>query len=102
VTVLHRADLERAEAHAEPTGFAALFDDSFDRVYAFVSRRSATREQAEATTQRVLERAFYELPRYDGSRPFSAWLLAIVKQELAARTRETRSASIPYAGGTPG
>jgi DNA-directed RNA polymerase specialized sigma24 family protein len=82
--------------------FEALFEDSFDRVYSFVSRRTSSPEQAEAATERILQRAFAELPRYDGATPFSAWLLAIVKQELRARPRESRSESVPFARGTPG
>jgi DNA-directed RNA polymerase specialized sigma24 family protein len=88
----HRVDLElaRAAAQAEPAAFAALFDDSLARVHAFVSRRTSTPEQAERISERVLERAFGALAGYDGTTPFSAWLLSIVKQELRADRSATR------------
>jgi DNA-directed RNA polymerase specialized sigma24 family protein len=81
----HRADFELASsaARGEPTSVAVLFEDTFVRVYAFVARRTPTREAAEQATQRILERVFRELARYGGSVPFSAWVLALVKQELA-------------------
>jgi DNA-directed RNA polymerase specialized sigma24 family protein len=109
----HRADFElaRGAARGEPRDVAALFDDTFDRVYAFVAPRTPGREAAERATERILERVFAELARYDGSRPFSAWVLATVKQELArapagraagASPPGTRSASARSALDTAG
>jgi DNA-directed RNA polymerase specialized sigma24 family protein len=109
----HRADFERAKraARGEAGDLAALFEDTFSRVYAFVARRSSGREAAERATEQALERVFAGLDRYDGSLPFSAWVLAIVKRELAgaaasraagASPPDTRSASGPSALGTSG
>jgi len=83
----HRADLElaRRAAAADPSAFAALFEDSFARVYAFASRRTASREAAELAAERCLALAFARLADYDGSTPFSAWLLRLLKRELRAR-----------------
>jgi len=96
----HRSDLElaRRAAQADRPGFGAVFDASFDRVYAFVARRTATREAAESATERILTRAFAQLAGYDGSPPFSAWLLAIVKRELRASGQTSRAA---LSGGAP-
>ena len=90
----HRADFElaRRSAQADRSAFEALFDDGFGRVYAFVERRTATRDAAQSATERILARAFAQLAGYDGSTPFSAWLLAIVKQELRAPERAPRTA----------
>lgn len=103
----HRADLElaRQAARADRSAFRALFEDSFDRVYAFVRRRTSTPEAAERATERILARVFEQLADYDGSIPFSAWLLSQVKSELrAAREspRETRSASFRSSRETAG
>jgi DNA-directed RNA polymerase specialized sigma24 family protein len=82
----HRADLElaRQAACADRTAFGALFEGSFDRVYAFVRRRASSREAAERATERILARAFDQLSDYDGSVAFSTWLLAVLKAELRA------------------
>ena len=94
----HAADYElaRRAAEADRSAFGALFDDWFDRVYAFVLRRTPTREEAESATERSLTLAFAQLAGYDGSTPFSAWLLAIVKRELRSSEPAARSA---YPGG---
>jgi RNA polymerase sigma-70 factor (ECF subfamily) len=82
----HRADLElaRRAAAADRTAFAALFEDSFERVYAFASRRTADRQAAERVAERCLALAFARLADYDGRTPFSAWLLGLLKRELGA------------------
>jgi DNA-directed RNA polymerase specialized sigma24 family protein len=81
----HRADFERVAraVGGESAALAAVFDDTFDRVYSFVARRTPGRAATERATQRILERVFAELPRYDGGLPFSAWVLRFVKRELA-------------------
>jgi len=96
----HAADLElaRRAAETEPSAFGALFEDSFDRVYGFARRRSPTRESAERATERILARAFAQLAGYDGSTPFSAWLLEIVKRELRDSEPASRAA---LSGGAP-
>ena len=94
----HAADYElaRRAAEGDRSAFGALFDDWFDRVYAFALRRSPSREAAESATERSLARAFAQLAGYDGSTPFSAWLLAIVKRELRSSEPASRS---PFSGG---
>ena len=93
----HRADFELAQraAQADPGGFERLFGETFDRVIAFVARRTDSREAAERVTERVLVRAFGTLGRYDGSLPLSAWVLALVKQELRAEASGSRVAIRP-------
>jgi RNA polymerase sigma-70 factor (ECF subfamily) len=82
----HRADLELAQraAAADRAAFAALFEDSFERVYAYAARRTASREAAERVAERCLALAFAQLRGYDGRTPFSAWLLGLLKRELGA------------------
>jgi DNA-directed RNA polymerase specialized sigma24 family protein len=100
----HRADFElaRQAAAADRSAFAALFEDSFERVYAFASRRCLTRAAAERATERVLACAFARLGDYDGALPFSAWLLSLLKAELRVSPPETRSESFPYSRETAG
>jgi DNA-directed RNA polymerase specialized sigma24 family protein len=92
-----RARARRA-ADADPDAFSALFEDCFDRVYAFAARRTPTREAAERSTERTLAHAFARLADYDGSIPFSAWLLGLLKAELRAPAPAARSA---LAAGSP-
>ena len=98
----HRSDLElaRRTTRADLSAFGSFFDEAFDRVYAFVERRTTTREAAERTTERILARAFAQLAGYDGAIPFSAWLLVIVKQELRGSGTATRRTLVGGAGET--
>ena len=63
--------------------FERFLDRYFDRVYAYVRRRSSTRPAAQLVTDHILEAAVELLPSYDGSVSLDRWVLAISKQVLA-------------------
>ena len=73
-------------AQRDPSQFAALYEKNFDRVYAFVARRVASREEAEDLTSEVFHQALASLGsfRWTG-RPFVAWLLGIAANLMAKR-----------------
>ena len=72
-------------AQNEPARFAELYDKNFDRVYAFFSRRVATREEAQDLTADVFHQALASIRnfKWQGA-PFVAWLYGIAANVLSA------------------
>lgn len=63
--------------------FAELYEQNFERVYAFVARRVRERAVAEDLTSEVFHRALETLPRYEWRGvPFAAWLLRIARNAV--------------------
>jgi RNA polymerase sigma-70 factor (ECF subfamily) len=78
-----RASAEAAAiraAQADPRGFAPLYLQYRDRVYAYLRTRTAGPEDAADLTQQVFLQALDALPRYRlRGAPFAAWLLRIAR-----------------------
>lgn len=75
-------------AQRDPSRFAELYEDNFDRVYAYVARRVSNREQAEDLTSEVFHQALVNLGKFEWrGAPFIAWLLGIAAKLLASRWR---------------
>jgi len=73
-------------AQADPRHFARLYEDNFDRVYAYIVRRVQDRHAAEDLTAEVFHRALANLKRFEWrGAPFIAWLLRIAANEIADR-----------------
>src|SRR5215510_6163 len=73
-------------AQANPARFVDLYDRCFHRVYAYASRRTGAREEAEDITSTVFERALLHLPKFEWrGTPFVAWLFRIAANALADR-----------------
>jgi len=69
-----------------PRLFAKLYEQNFDRVYAFVARRVGHRGEAEDLTAEVFHHALANLGRFEWrGTPFAAWLLQIARNALADR-----------------
>jgi DNA-directed RNA polymerase specialized sigma24 family protein len=85
--------------------FDTVYAASFSSVFAFAARRAADRGAAEALAERILQRAFRCLDRYEGEVPFAAWLLQLAKQiareEHAPRRPERAQPRAPFAHGVP-
>jgi RNA polymerase sigma-70 factor, ECF subfamily len=81
-------------AQRDSSRFAELYEAHFERVYAFVARRTRGREEAEDITAEVFHRALANLPRFQWRGvPFAAWLLKIAANAVndhASRTRRER------------
>ena len=87
-----RALIEAAKT--DPGRFAELYEEHFDRVYAFVARRVRERADAEDLTSEVFQHALKNLPRFEWRGvPFAAWLYRIAANAIAdhvkAKSRET-------------
>jgi RNA polymerase sigma-70 factor, ECF subfamily len=73
-------------AKMDPRLFAKLYEQNFDRVYAFVARRAGQRSEAEDVTAEVFHRALANLDHFEWrGAPFAAWLLQIARNTLADR-----------------
>jgi RNA polymerase sigma-70 factor (ECF subfamily) len=77
-----------AAAQRDPAQFAELYENNFDRVYAFIARRVPSRPDAEDLTAEVFHQALRNLARFEWQGvPFAAWLLGIAANRLADRCR---------------
>ena len=82
--------LQVEAARQDRERFGALYEDNFDRVYAYVARRVRDREEAQDATSEVFHQALVNLPRYEWRcLPFLAWLLGIAAHVLADHWRKT-------------
>lgn len=73
-------------AQQDPRRFAELYEENFDRVYAYVARRVENRAAAEDVTSEVFHHALANLARFEWRGiPFVAWLLRIAHNRMADR-----------------
>jgi len=78
--------LQVEAARQDPARFAELYEDNFERVYAYVARRVGNREEAQDVTADVFHQALAGLPRFEWrGLPFVAWLLGIAANLLSDR-----------------
>jgi RNA polymerase sigma-70 factor (ECF subfamily) len=78
--------LQVEAARQDPARFAELYEDNFERVYAYVARRVENREEAQDVTADVFHQALAGLPRFEWrGLPFVAWLLGIAANVLSDR-----------------
>jgi RNA polymerase sigma-70 factor, ECF subfamily len=77
-------------AQRDPGRFAELYENNFDRVYAFVARRVRDREEAQDLTSDVFHQALANLRRFEWRGvPFAAWLFRIAANAIADRSQRT-------------
>jgi RNA polymerase sigma-70 factor (ECF subfamily) len=73
-------------AQRDPLRFAELYENNFERVYAYVAYRLRDRNEAEDVTAEVFHQALAGIQRFEWrGLPFSAWLLGIAARLLADR-----------------
>jgi RNA polymerase sigma-70 factor (ECF subfamily) len=77
-------------AQKDPSSFADLYEENFERVYAFVAWRVRDRDRAEDLTSDTFHKALAALPRFDWRGiPFSAWLLRIASNVVADHWKQS-------------
>lgn len=77
-------------AKRDPARFGELYQRNVYQVYAYVSRRVATREEAEDVTSDVFHHALEHLQTYEWrGAPFAAWLVRIASHRIVDRWRQT-------------
>lgn len=82
----HQKDerLQVEAAQEDPARFADLYENNFERVYAYIAHRVHNREDAQDATADVFHRALDGLPRFEWrGLPFVAWLLGIAANVLS-------------------
>jgi RNA polymerase sigma-70 factor, ECF subfamily len=73
-------------AKRDPACFAQLYEDNFERVYAFIARRVHDRDQAQDLTADVFHSALRNLSRFEWrGAPFAAWLFLIAANAITDR-----------------
>ena len=86
-------------AQKDPSRFAELYEEHFERVYAYVLRRVCDRSEAQDITADVFQQALANLKRYEWRGvPFAAWLYRIAAHAIAdhfARKARQSSAAEP-------
>jgi len=84
-------------AQRDPRLFADLYRMHFDRVYAYVARRVATRSDAQDLTAEVFQQALANLGRFEWRGvPFAAWLYRIAANAVTDhRHRSVRDQQVP-------
>lgn len=75
-------------AQRDPARFAELYEIHFERVYAFIARRTGSRDAAEDLTSDVFHKALANLGRFEWRGvPFGAWLLRIAVNAIVDRSK---------------
>ncbi len=73
-------------AQRDPRRFAELYENNFERVYAFIARRVGDRDQAQDLTADVFHNALKNLGRFEWrGAPFATWLFRIAANAIADR-----------------
>ncbi len=86
-----RALIEAAQR--DRSRFAELYENNFERVYAYIARRvrehgGGDRDEAQDLTAEVFHLALKNLARFEWrGAPFAAWLFKIASNELADRSK---------------
>jgi RNA polymerase sigma-70 factor (ECF subfamily) len=71
-------------AQRDPACFGQLYENNFERVYAFIARRVHDRDQVQDLTADVFHSALKNLARFEWRGvPFSAWLYRIAANTIA-------------------
>ena len=75
-------------AQQDPKQFSVLYEQNFERLYAYVVRRVRDRDAAEDLTAEVFHKALANLPRFKWTgAPFAAWLFRIASNTIADRAK---------------
>lgn len=92
-----------AAAQRDPRRFADLYEENFERVYAFVARRVPNRSDAEDLTAEVFHQALANLREFEWrGAPFAAWLYRIASNAIADRwQRAARERGAPAPADPP-
>ena len=73
-------------AQKDPARFAELYENNFERVYAYVARRVGDRTETEDLTSEVFHHALSNLRRFEWRGiPFAAWLFRIAANLISDR-----------------
>jgi RNA polymerase sigma-70 factor, ECF subfamily len=85
-------------AQRDPSRFGTLYEDNFERVYAFIARRVPDRDAVQDLTADVFHQALKNLPRFEWRGvPFAAWLFRIAANAIVDRSKRTaKERALPH------
>jgi RNA polymerase sigma-70 factor (ECF subfamily) len=82
-------------AQKDPACFAELYENNFERVYAYVVRRVGNRAETEDLTAEVFHHALANLKRFEWRGiPFAAWLFRIAANLISDRWQRSGSEQV--------
>ena len=86
-------------AQQDRAHFVEVYEEYFALVYAYVARRTRSRDDAEDMTAEVFRKALENLSRFKWTgAPFGAWLLRIASNLIADRAkRAARERAVAHA-----
>ena len=77
-------------AKLDRSRFGELYENNFERVYAYIARRVRDRDVAQDLTADVFHSALKNLPRFEWrGAPFSAWLYRIAANAIVDRSKSS-------------
>ena len=77
-------------AQRDRSRFADLYENNFERVYAYIARRVHDRDEAQDLTADVFHSALANLARFEWrGAPFSAWLYRIAANAIIDRSKSS-------------
>lgn len=77
-------------AQRDPACFAELYEQNFERVYAYIAARIQNRDEAQDLTAEVFHQALAGISRFEWrGAPFVTWLLGIAANIMADRWERT-------------
>lgn len=83
-----RERLQIEAAQRDPRSFGELYEENFERVYAFIASRVRDRELAQDLTADAFHHALANLPRFEWrGAPFGAWLIRIAANAVTDHFR---------------
>ncbi len=92
----NEARLAIEAAQKDPRRFAELYEENFERVYAFVGSRVRDRDEAEDLTSEIFHRALKNLPRFEWRGvSFAAWLFKIASNAIIDRAKRAAKNRAP-------
>jgi RNA polymerase sigma-70 factor (ECF subfamily) len=81
-------------AQKDPSRFAELYEQNFNRVYAYVARRVRDRAETQELTSHVFHQALANLGKFKWrGAPFAAWLYRIAANAIADQARRKQRES---------
>jgi RNA polymerase sigma-70 factor (ECF subfamily) len=87
-------------AQKDPRRFTELYEEHFDRVYAYVARRLNRREDAQDVTSEVFHQALGNIRQFEWRGvPFAAWLYRIAANAIADHWQRERQRAGQRAAG---
>lgn len=76
-------------AQKDPRRYGELYEQNFERVYAFIVRRVQNRHEAEDVTSEVFQQALANLSKFEWRGvPFAVWLFRIAANAIADRWKK--------------